>query len=113
MTEDKRDEDHPAIKAARAIRELHVETIAMMDGGFEFKKDGENVNDQVRAACSEQIMLCDEIIANATDIKNKTLLDVLTPVLHEAKESCEKVLEDAKDPLLPEIGNYDNDTPQA
>ena len=112
MTEDKRDEDHPAIKAARAIRELHVETIAMMDGGFVFEKEGLSVNDQVRAACNEQIMLCDEIIANAADITNKPLLDVLTPALHEAKEKCEKALEDAKDPLLPEIGNYDNDNPE-
>ncbi len=111
MTEDKRDEDHPAIKAARAIRELHVETIAMMDGGFVFEKNGTSVNDEMRSACSEQIMLCDEIIANAVDIKKKSLLDVLTPVTLEAKEKCEKALEDAKDPLLPEIGNYDNDNP--
>ena len=105
--------EHPAIAAARAIKQLHVDNIALMDGGFKFvDKDGKEVNDVMRAACLGQIELCDEII----DVSKSVRPELLAPVelmLVDAQATIEKALEDAKDPLLPEIGNYDNDNPAA
>jgi hypothetical protein len=103
--------EHPAIVAARTIMQLHIDNIALIDGGFVFHdKEGNSVNDVMRAACVEQIELCAEIIATAKDLRPELLAPVEL-MLVDAKASIEKALEDAKDPLLPEIGNYDNDNP--
>lgn len=104
--------EHPAIKAARAIKQLHVDNIKMIDDGFVFKKAGGSVNEQMRDACVEQIRLCDEIINTAKDLRPE-LLEPIELMLVDAKATIEKALEDAKDPLLPEIGNYDNEDPEA
>lgn len=106
--------EHPAIKAARAIKQLHIDNIKMIDDGYVFKdKAGESVNTAMRSACAEQIELCDEIIDTASTLRPELLAPVEL-MLVDAKASIEKALEDAaKDPLLPEIGNYDNDDPQA
>lgn len=112
MTDALQDE-HPAIKAARAIKQLHLDNIKMMDDGFVFKdKAGESVNTAMRSACSEQIELCDEIISTASTLRPE-LLAPIEMMLVDAKVTIEKALEDAADPLLPEIGNYDNDDPKA
>lgn len=97
--------EHPAIRAARAIKEMHRETIAKIDAGFIFEhrdEHGEKVvcNEEMRAACMKQIILCDEIINRAS-----TLSPELTePVgLILTTKPVEEVNGD-----LPEIGNYDH-----
>lgn len=106
--------EHPAISSARAILQLHIDNIKMIDDGFVFHdKDGNNVNEKMRAACKEQIEMCEEIIDTASSIENQELLAPLTPIMADAKATIEKALEDAKDPLLPEISDYDNDNPPA
>ena len=67
--------EHPAINAAREIRQLHLDNIKMIDDGFVFNdKDGNSVNDTMRAACQEQIALCDNIIDEAW-LRNKLGLE--------------------------------------
>lgn len=83
--------DEPAaVRAARMIKELHLEQIAMMDAGFVFKKAGREIspdvyeaidcNDEIRAACLEQIKRCDALMNAAV-----------------------------QEQPLPEIGNYDHE----
>lgn len=102
--------EHPAIVAARAIKQLHVDTIAQIDGGFIFHdKNGASVNDVMRAACVEQIVLCDEIM----DVSRSVRPELLTPIellLVDTKASIERTLNEV---VLPEIGNYDNDNTKA
>ena len=104
------DQEHPAINAAREIRQLHLDNIKMIDDGFVFHdKDGNSVNDTMRAACQEQIALCDNII----DVTKSLPPELLGPVelmLADVKASIATALDDA---ILPEIGNYDNDDPEA
>ena len=56
--------------------------------------------------------LCDEIIDTAKDLRPELLAPVELLML-DAKSTIEKALEDAKEPSLPEISDYDNDNPQA
>ena len=115
--------EHPTVRAARAIKELHLEHIAKMDAGFEFKKSGRevapgifeavNCNDEMRTACLEQIELCDKIMETAAQLPK----DMLRPVeflLHDAREHIDRALAAATatstEEPLPEIGNYDHKT---
>lgn len=106
--------EHPAISAARAIRKMHEENIALIDGGFVFHdKDGVSVNEHMRAACVEQLELCDKIIGACESLP----ADMLKPIelmLNDQRvrigHEIEQELEAQKElPSLPEIGNYDND----
>src|SRR6185436_4094169 len=43
--------EHPAISAAKAIRQLHLDNIAMIDNGFVFHdKEGNSVNEHMKAS---------------------------------------------------------------
>lgn len=69
------DSEHPAHRAARMIKELHEENIAMIDGGFTFMKivDGVGtcVNDEMRRSCEEQIAMCDQIMERSKTMDPK------------------------------------------
>lgn len=99
--------EHPAIRAAREIKKLHTDNLAMMDSGHVFMKAGESVNEQMRLACMEQIALCDQIINKAETLDPK-LLEPIELLLVDAKATIEKSIADATDSDLPEIGNYDH-----
>jgi len=108
--------ENPAVDIARTIKQLHLDTIKMMDGGFVYHADGVNVNDKMRAACQEQIDLCDEIIATSSTL-SAALLAPVTLLLEDARADIEKRLKAAtaeelavEDSALPEIGNYDHKT---
>lgn len=102
--------EHPAINAAREIRQLHLDNIKMIDDGFVFHdKDGKSVNDVMRAACEKQIILCDEIM-NTSKALPPELLGPVELMLADVKATIATALDDA---ILPEIGNYDNDGPEA
>lgn len=115
--------DHPAVRAAKAIKQLHIDNIAMIDNGFIFHdKDGNSVNEHMRYACSEQIKLCDDIINEVRPLPAH-LMEQVTVLLEEAhvkisatvQEELEaqhaqaKVENDAEN--LPEIGEYNDDKP--
>jgi urease gamma subunit len=115
--------EHPAHRAARAIKQLHIDNIAMIDSGFIFHdKDGKNVNAEMRAACVEQMAHCDSILENVQAIPAH-LLEPVALMLEEAharlstevraeleaQQAVAKIEHDAED--LPEIGNYDNESP--
>jgi hypothetical protein len=99
--------EHPAYRAASMIRDMHVETIAKIDEGFVFLQDGVDCSAEMRAKCTMQIVLCDQIMARAKD---------MAPVHTAAAASIFKELEaigkeasSNTDGLatIPEIGNYD------
>lgn len=111
--------EHPALRAARVIRQMHVDTIAKIDGGFVFHKTndaGETVgcSDEMRVACEEQIKLCDGIIENLGRLEHMPpeLLQPLELALQDAHGHISKVLDCTNRTLveepLPEIGNYDH-----
>lgn len=100
------DQEHPAFNAAREIKQLHLDNIKMIDDGFVFHdKDGKSVNDEMRAACEKQIILCDEIMNTGRSLPPE-LLGPVELMLADARATIDKALDDA---ILPEIGNYDND----
>lgn len=117
------DEEHPAIRAARAIKQLHIDNLAMIDNGFVFHDAaGNSVNEQMRAACEEQMKLCDDIIFNVMPLPAHLLEPArlmleeahaqIAAAVHaelEAQHAVAQIERDAED--LPEIGNYDNDPP--
>ncbi len=105
-------QETPVVRAARMIKELHLEHIAKMDGGFVFNKrleDGTlvNCNDEMRAACLGQIELCEKIMGLAGSVPAERLREV-EDAMHDVHEY---VLKSFNVPLeeeaLPEIGNYD------
>lgn len=103
-----------AVRAARLIKELHLEQIAKMNTGYMFTKKneaGESVscNDEMRAACMEQIDLCNKIIDTAQQVPEELLrpVDIL---LHDAHDKLNRAIATAAQEDLPEIGNYDHKT---
>ena len=107
--------DEPAaVRAARMIKELHLEQIAKMNSGFVFNKkleNGElvNCNDEMREACMEQIELCDNIMKAATQVPAE-MLGPVEEALKEARTHIDKALATHDQETLPEIGNYDHKT---
>lgn len=115
--------EHPAIQAARAIKQLHIDNIAMIDNGFVFHdKDGNSVNEHMRKACAQQMDLCDAIINQVRPLPEHLLrpVQVLLEDAHAkisatvqeelaAQHAQAKIEHDAED--LPEIGNYDANKP--
>lgn len=98
---------------------MHADTIAKIDGGFTFHKKLENgelvgCNDDMRAACAEQIKLCDAILENVGKMASMPaeLLRPIEIMLQDAQEHVAKALDKAEaegaDDALPEIGNYDH-----
>ena len=106
--------EHPAVYAAKTIKQMHVDTIAGIDGGFKYHKkleNGESVDcsDEMRAACLHQIELCDAIIDTSRELPAELLAPV-TLLLEDARVTIEQKLKEVADAesTLPEIGNYDH-----
>lgn len=101
--------EHPALVAARLIRDLHLATIEKIDAGFVFLKEGVNVSDEVRAQCTVQIELCKQIMKRAATMDAKlvapaqVILDEFKLVIEEAKQSSDGLAH------IPEIGDYGHD----
>ena len=102
--------EHPAYRAARMIRELHVENIEKIDSGFVFERDGVSVNDEMRKSCMEQIALCDNIMHRADGMDPK-LWEPSALILVAAEKMVAEAVSngDVLASILPEIGNYDHD----
>lgn len=104
--------EHPAARAARMIKELHQATIDLIDGGRVFKKDGVDVNYQVRDACLKQMDVCDGIIARADQMPVSLSGDAFL-ILKDLEDVVERkqvmaVVPETSDVALPEIGNYEH-----
>ena len=100
--------EHPAYRAARMIRELHVETIQLMDNGHVFLREGASVNDEMRVSCQEQIVLCDQIMSRSKDMDAK-LWEPAALILEAAETTVEEIKDrDLVLASIPEIGNYDH-----
>lgn len=80
--------EHPAAKAARKVREYHVETLEKIAGGFVFTKDGVNVNEHIKAACEANIKECDALIERA-DRMDPSLHAAAQAILDELGPNCE------------------------
>lgn len=111
------DDRHPALKAAEMIRQMHVETIALIDGGQVFMKDGVDVSTDMRAQCVEQLAAADKVIEYAKTASKEAwkpqgfLLEHAEEAVIEHKQALDAIkdaatIPDAEDEL-PEIGNYD------
>ena len=98
--------EHPAARAARTIKELHQETIALVDSGTVFTKDGADVNSEVKDACLKQIDVCNQIIERAQHMP-VSLAGVVHMILKDLEDLKEKRMKVVPDEL-PEIGNYDH-----
>lgn len=102
--------EHPAFRAARMIRDLHIQNIERIDGGLLFFKDGVDVSAEMREQCVVQIKLCDEIMARAVNMDPKhwkpaaILLSDIEKTVEEANASG-----DVLAGMLPELGNYDHE----
>lgn len=101
--------EHPARRAARMIRDLHIENIALIDSGHVFKKDGVDVNTEMRQACVEQIAICDKIIERSEHMDAKhyepaaLMLAEVESTIADAVNKGEVLAS-----ILPEVGNYDH-----
>lgn len=99
--------EHPAVRAARVIKDLHVQNITLIDGGQQFTRDGHLVSDEIRAESVKQIELCDKIIEAADQLTPgsapiaQAILDDINNTIREAN---------GETPALPEIGNYGHET---
>lgn len=107
-------EEHPTLRAARMVKELHLEQIAKMNSGFVFNKkleSGElvNCNEEMRKACLEQIEMCDNIMKAAARVPSEMLRPVEI-LLQDAHAKIEQAIDTCAQETLPEIGNYDHKT---
>ena len=102
--------EHPAHRAARMIKELHEKNIAMIDSGHVFERAGINVNAEIRAACVQQIALCDAIMQRSHDMSPK-LMEFSAEILHDVEQTLERTLDGGTliPELLPQIGEYGHD----
>lgn len=83
--------EHPAARAARMVKEIHEETIKLIDSGAKLTKDDVPVQDEIREACLLQVKQCDDIIARIA-----------------ADDTLDAVRAETSKDELPEIGNYDH-----
>jgi hypothetical protein len=93
------DAEHPAARAARMVKELHQRNINLIDNGHVFTRDGENVNEQMRAASIAEMAKCDEIIRIAPGM-SKELTIKADAILGDLKE--------VMDGTVLEIADYDH-----
>ena len=101
--------EHPAARAAKIIKQLHLDTIAKADAGFVFEKDGKDVTFDVIDACHKQIDLCENIIARAGSMPVSLSGDAFV-ILKDLDDlvASKKEMKVIPDEQLPEIGNYDH-----
>lgn len=107
------DTEHPAHKAARTIKEMHEATIALIDKGAVFENSGKDVSQDMRAACVQQIELCQAVMYRAAGMdagytaRAQEILDELTALQPVVMFSAATV--DDELPSLPEVGGYDHE----
>lgn len=108
--------EHPAYRAAAMVKELHQQTIARIDDGQIFIKDGVDVTGDMKAKCEEQIVACDDLMRRARNMDPKLwapsleLLNETEPVVAEKLEQLAAAGEKptvVEGQMLPEIGDYD------
>jgi hypothetical protein len=106
--------EHPAIRAAKTIKQMHLDTIAQINTGFVYYKklengDTQSCNQDMVEACLHQITLCDAIIDNSRNLPD-ALLKPVELLLVDAKKQIEKAVAvaAAQPDDIPEIGNYDH-----
>lgn len=107
------EQEHPAHRAARMIKEMHEKTIEMIDNGQKFthtdKETGEvkDVSQEMREKCAEQVIMCDEVMARAAGMgpehtaQAQELLVELTATVQPTI-----IHEEIEEPELPEMGDY-------
>lgn len=76
--------EHPAARAARMIKGYHEETIARIDGGFIFMREGVDCNAELREACVKGIAECEEVILRTSDLDYKSSNEAMA-ILMEAQ----------------------------
>lgn len=109
IEEPKPEVEHPAKRAARMIKELHEENIKKIDDGFVFFKGDVDVSEEMRAACVEQIKMCEQIMARAEHMDPslwEPSLQIATDAQHMIDEA--KRTGDTLATIMPDIGNYDH-----
>ena len=101
--------EHPAARAAKIIKQLHLDTIAKADAGFVFEREGKDVTFDVVDACHKQIDLCESIIARADQMPTSLAGDAFV-ILKDLEDlaASKKEMKVVPDEVLPEIGNYDH-----
>jgi len=106
MTEIK---EHPAARAAKIIKQLHLDTIAKADAGFVYEREGKDVTFDVVDACHKQIDICDQIIARADKMPASLSGDAFM-ILKDLEDlaASKKEMKVVPDEQIPEIGNYDH-----
>jgi hypothetical protein len=101
--------EHPAARAARMIKELHEENIALIDSGHVFLRNGVDVGEQIKVASLEQITLCNHVIERAATMDPK-FFDMSHMILIELQDTlAAKQAEASEDTPLPEVGNFDHE----
>ena len=55
---------NPLLAAAIIMRDVHNETVRLIDGGFTYTRDGEDVSLTMRAACVEELKRIEDMIAS-------------------------------------------------
>lgn len=60
--------EHPARKAARTIKKLHLDNIDLINAGHVFMRNGVDISAEMKASCEAQIKLCDEIMRRAENM---------------------------------------------
>lgn len=102
--------EHPAARAARMIKDLHLANIKMMDEGHVFLRDGVDVNEEMRKSCHEQIAHCDRLIERARHM-DPALYKPAALILEDLQATVAEASEEDKTlaSILPEIGNYGHD----
>jgi len=75
--------EHPAARAARMVKEYHQETLEKIAGGFVFRREGADVNAQLREFCELNIAECDAIIERASRM-DPSMIEPSMAILAEA-----------------------------
>lgn len=100
--------EHPVCNAAREIKKLHEQNVALVDSGHVFTRtlDGveEDVTQLIRQKSMEQIEICDKIIEWAPHM-GEAANEKVTELLNQL-EASRPAPNTPEDPELPEIGDY-------
>lgn len=105
--------EHPAVRAAREIKAIHLDTIANINAGTyrptSTNDAGETVDatEDVRAACMKQIGLCDGIITVTRGMLKQGMPATMFAPLEQQLKDIRSSLDGE---VIPEIGNYEHKT---
>lgn len=62
---------NPLLLAARLMRDIHGETLRLVNGGFTYTRDGEDVSLTMKAACEAEIARIDAMLAVEPEFVSK------------------------------------------